>query len=123
MFHLSHHWRLQYVPVAIESWLRLRTSLLVPMELLQPLEGGVLALVSCCDKKQVTHHTGIEQFTLSTKPTKQFYHIAHIVADPANSLLFVSRSAVSVARVGAAARHELQIHRHRVNAGYPCRVG
>ena len=44
----------QYVSVAIETWLRLRTSLLVPMELLQPLEGGVLALVSCCDKKQVT---------------------------------------------------------------------
>ena len=33
------------------------------MELLQPLEGGVLALVSCCDKKQVTHHAGIEQLT------------------------------------------------------------
>ncbi len=39
--------------VAIETWLRLRTSLLVPMQLLQPLESGVLALVSCCDKKQV----------------------------------------------------------------------
>ncbi len=49
----SHALQLQYVTVAIETWLRLRTSLLVPMELLQPLESGVLALISCCDKKQV----------------------------------------------------------------------
>lgn len=59
----------QYVTVAIETWLRLRTSLLIPMELLQTLEGGVLALMSCCDRKQVVSLAVFRHAFLSDTPT------------------------------------------------------
>ena len=118
---LSYIWPRQYVTVAIESWLRLRTSLLVPMELLQPLEGGVLALVSCCDKKQVMQLfcllPFVTRYTLSTK-SRNCHQSLDTVADPADSLMFISRCTVSFARVGAAARHELQVHRDCVTVGH-----
>jgi hypothetical protein len=48
---------------------------MVPVDLLQPLESGVLALVSCCDKKQVPHFVAfsISVIELTSRQIQQIH--------------------------------------------------
>ena len=80
------------------------------MELLQPLESGVLALISCCDKKQVAPSYSFHFVYFC----RLKFSMSHSVSDPADSLLLIGRGTITVARAGAVARHKLQIHRNSV---------